>query len=150
VKPTEPLPLFHSWPLLQRPRAFDLGHLMDIALPGLRDLPDDRQLTERGVGWWECELADNSLTWTDGVYDIFGFPRGVDVARNAAVACYASDSRAAMERLRAYAIRFRRGFTLDVQIDPAQGQERRWMRLVAAPICVGDTVVKLRGVKQLL
>lgn len=28
------------------------------------------------IGAWECHLADDSLSWTDGVYDLFGLPRG--------------------------------------------------------------------------
>lgn len=150
MKPTEPLPLFHSWPLGERAGRFDLGHLVDLAIPGPGELPGEARLAELGIGWWECELSGNRLTWTDGVYDIFGFPRGIDVARDSAVDCYVSDSRAAMERLRAHAIEHRRGFTVDVQIDPAQGSPRRWMRLIAAPVCSGDTVVRLRGVKQLI
>ena len=51
-----------------------------------------------------------------------------------------------MEKLRAYAIKHRRGFTLDVEIKPAQAA-CRWMRLVAAPVCVGDEVVRLQGLK---
>ncbi len=54
-----------------------------------------------------------------------------------------------MEKLRAYAIRHRRGFTLDAEIQPMQG-ERRWMRLIAAPVCTGDTVVQLQGLKFLV
>jgi hypothetical protein len=62
---------------------------------------------------------------------------------------YVSESRVAMERLRAHAIEHKRGFTLDVEIEPTSG-ERRWMRLIAAPICIGDRVVRLRGLKQLI
>jgi hypothetical protein len=150
VKPTEPLPLFHSWPLGEQAGKFDLGRLVDLAIPRLGELPGEANLGGLGIGWWECDLSDSRLTWTAGVYDIFGFPRGSDVARESAAACYVTDSRAAMERLRAYAIEHRRGFTLDVQIDPAQGGPRRWMRLVTAPVCTGDAVVRLRGIKQLI
>ena len=51
-----------------------------------------------------------------------------------------------MERLRADAIRYKRGFTLDAEIQPATG-ERRWMRLIAAPVCEGDRAVRLHGLK---
>lgn len=145
MKPTEPLQLFHSWPLSESVRRFDLGWVGDIATPTF----DDAVLTRHGVGRWACELADNSLTWSDGVYDLFGLPRGVDVARAATVAQYCEGSRAAMERLRAYAIRHMRGFTLDAEIR-TPGGTHRWMRLVAAPVCVGDRVVRLTGTKQLI
>jgi hypothetical protein len=56
------------------------------------------------------------------------------VTRDETVALYCEGSRAAMEKLRAYAIKHRRGFTLDVEIKPAQAPQR-WMRLIAAPVC---------------
>ena len=147
LRPTEPLPLFHSWPLAERPGRTDLGRLVDLALPGIGELPDDGRLAELGMGWWECDLSDNRLNWTDGVYDIFGFDRGSAVGRDEAALRYVSESRAAMERLRAHAIEHKRGFTLDVEIEPASGK-RCWVRLITAPICVGERVVRLRGIKQ--
>ncbi|MFS0771802.1 hypothetical protein [Sphingomonas sp. 1P08PE] len=52
-----------------------------------------------------------------------------------------------MERLRGYAIRHRRGFTIDVELrTPASGA--RWMRLIGAPVCVEGRVVRLEGLKQ--
>jgi hypothetical protein len=52
-----------------------------------------------------------------------------------------------MEGLRAYAIKHRRGFTLDAEIMPVNGRPK-WMRLIAAPVCVGRQVVRLHGIKQ--
>jgi hypothetical protein len=54
-----------------------------------------------------------------------------------------------MERLRAYAIKHRRGFTLDAEIRPSLTGSR-WMRLIAAPVCDGDRVVRLHGLKQIV
>lgn len=51
-----------------------------------------------------------------------------------------------MERMRAHAIRFRRGFTLDVEVGPLAGQRRR-PRLIAAPLLSGKRVVALKGLK---
>src|SRR3546814_21125446 len=82
---------------------------------------DDGALAERGLGLWHCDLGDDSLNWTDGVYDIFGLERGTAVPRPLAVSLYAPDSSAAMERLRAYAFRHRRGFPVDVDIRTAAG-----------------------------
>src|SRR3546814_6392381 len=103
--------------------------------------------SRRGIGLWECDLADNSLTWSNEVYDIFGLPRGACVSREETLALYCDESRVVMEALRAYAIKHRRGFTLDVEIRPSLTR-RRWMRLIAAPICEGNHVVRLRGSKQ--
>lgn len=148
MKPIHPLPVHHSWALYERERHFALGQVhgydtLDWApAPGV--VPDDPIC--RQLGHWECDLSDNSLTWSDAVYDIFGIPRGAAVTRDEAVALYAEESRAAMEKLRAYAIRHRRGFTIDVEIRPALAT-RRWVRLIAAPLCVGDGVVRLEGLK---
>lgn len=141
-------PLTHSWPLFEQHRHLDLGRLLDApsdALsvsechPGL--------LAAHGIGLWDCDLEDDALSWTDGVFDLFGLPRGAVLARNEIVALYAEPSRSAMERLRAYAIKHRRGFTLDAEIRPATGPSK-WMRLIAAPVCVGRRVVRLHGIKQ--
>ena len=141
-----PSPLTHSWPLFEQHQRFDLGCLLDEQSEALAD-PDPGFLAAQGIGLWECDLQDNALTWTAGVFDLFGLPRGVALERDEAVALYAEPSRAAMERLRAHAIKHRRGFTLDAEIIPANGP-RKWMRLIAAPICVGPRVVRLHGIKQ--
>ena len=147
MKPTEPLPLHHSWPLMGRGCQFELGALFDGDADGMIDPERDAFLLRRhGIGRWACDLSDERLTWSREIYDLFGFPRGALVAREEAAACYAEPSRAAMERLRRYAIRHRRGFTLDAEIVTPLGA-RRWMRLVAAPLCEDGRVVALTGLK---
>jgi len=144
------LALNHSWPLLERERRFDMGAILDRPVQMPTDLLNfgdaGRMLADRGIGLWYCDLADGSLTWTEGVYDLFGLPRGTLVRRDEAVSFYADESCAAMERLRAYALRHRRGFTLDAEIRPA-GAKPRWMRLIAAPTCSNGRAVRLRGLK---
>ncbi|TZG29663.1 hypothetical protein FYJ91_03700 [Sphingomonas montanisoli] len=141
------MPLFHSWPILDTGRHFDLGHLIDG--DAVADFPavDDAFLARHAIGRWECDLKGSRLTWSDAVYDLFGLPRGADLARAATVSQYCDQSRAAMERLRAYAIEHRRGFTLDAQIHATDGT-LRWMRLIAAPVCAGNRVVRLTGLKR--
>ncbi|MGC4251955.1 MAG: diguanylate cyclase [Sphingobium sp.] len=139
MRPIEPLPLHHSWPL----------HDLREHLAPLTPDRDDPMLAERGMGLWHCDLATEKLSWTAGIFDIFGLERRSEVTRAHAVSLYAPDSREAMERLRAYAIRYRRGFTLDVDIDRADGT-RCAVRLIAAPLIVDDVVTGLHGVKQRL
>lgn len=145
MRPVEPLPLNHSWPLFA---------LKDHIAPVCLDASlarNDVALAERGLGLWHCDLGDNRLNWTVGVYDIFGLERHSPVPRELAVSLYDPDSREAMERLRAYAIRHKRGFTLDVDINQADGAGRCAMRLIAAPVLNDDGMVTaLHGVKQLL
>lgn len=151
MKPTEPLPLYHSWPICERSQRFDLGWVSDMGDRSARAAGDLLRPIETRVnapvGRWSCDLQDNRLTWSDAVYDLFGLPRGASVARADAVGRYAEGSRAAMERLRSYAIKHRRGFTLDAEIMPFNAG-RRWMRLVCLPVCDANDVVRLEGLKQ--
>jgi PAS domain-containing protein len=149
VKRTEPLALHHSWPIFEQARHFDLGSVLSCAVTDIVEPAWIGALGLHHAGLWECDLSDNSLIWSGGVYDIFGLPRGVQVSRDEAVALYCEESRAAMERLRAHAIKHRRGFTLDVEISPATGG-RRWMRLIGAPVCEGGRAVRLHGLKLIV
>lgn len=154
LKQTHPLPVHHSWALYERERHFELGqvHGFDTldSFPDAIDAVGDTASGRPRPGRWECDLdKGNRLSWSRETYDIFGIPRGAPLARDETVALYCEGSRGAMEKLRAYAIRHRRGFTLDVEIQPAQAL-RRWMRLIAAPVCVNDRVVKLQGLKFLV
>jgi diguanylate cyclase (GGDEF)-like protein len=117
----EPFPAVYARtdPVPHAPRS--IAHYKDIY---------DRASVLARFGVWECELASETLTWTDGVYDLFGLPRGSIVRRGAIVELYHADSRAEMERLRADAIRHRRGFTLDARIHTVRGTDR-WIRLTA-------------------
>lgn len=146
-----PLPLYHSWPLFEArerldipmlPAPFSLG-----AAPSLRAIaPIDVTLAAQGIGVWECDLSDNRLSWSQGVYDLFGLPAGEAVERSFVVSLYTDRSRPVMEELRAHAIRHRRGFTVDVDIRQAGGEER-WMRLSAVPVIAHGKVVRLCGLK---
>lgn len=149
MKAIEPLALDHSWPLHEQAGRFDLGVLLNCAATDAVAPAEVGELGFQHAGCWECDLGDSSLTWSGGVYDIFGLPRGVLVTREEAVALYSVESRAAMERLRTDAIRHKRGFTLDAEVRGARGK-RRWMRLIAVPVCVDDRPVLLRGLKIII
>ena len=144
-----PLPLGHSWPLWEQPRRFELGHVLNCAVIDALQPAEVGSLGLHHAGCWECDLADDALTWSGGVYDIFGLPRGANISREESVAFYSEESRARMERLRSYSIRHRRGFTVDVEICSAVG-ESRWVRLIAAPVCDGSRTVRLRGLKLIV
>lgn len=150
MRATEPLQIHHSWPLYEQPRHFELGCILSCAAIDVVEPAEVGQLGVYHAGCWECDLADNSLIWSGGVYDIFGLPRGIQVSRTDAAALYCEGSRAAMERLRSYAIEHKRGFTLDAEILPAVGGQHRWMRLIAAPICDDNRVVRLHGIKLII
>ena len=149
MKPTEPLALHHSWPIFEQARHFDLGSVLSSAVTDIVEPAQVGALGLHHAGLWECDLSDNSMIWSGGVFDIFGLPRGSRVTRDEVVALYCEISRAAMERLRAHAIKHQRGFTLDVEINPATGG-RRWMRLIGAPVCEGGRAVRLHGLKLIV
>ncbi|MBA2933200.1 hypothetical protein HZF05_03730 [Sphingomonas sp. CGMCC 1.13654] len=138
------MPLTHSWPLFESEQRFDLGMTFNGG-----DVPPimDQLRPIADVGRWECDLSDNRLAWSPAVYALFGLPIGTAPVREAVLPFYEEGSRALMERLRAYAIRHRRGFTLDAELRPADGG-RRWMRLVAAPVIEDGRVVRLLGLKR--
>jgi diguanylate cyclase (GGDEF)-like protein len=107
----------------------------------------DRATALAGIGAWCCDLSDDSLSWTSGIYDLFGLPRSARIDRREIASMYAEESRVAMECLRADAIARRRSFTMDAKIMRADGAER-WMRLTADIVCDGERPVQLYGLKQ--
>src|SRR3546814_5697723 len=95
------LPLYHSWPLFECGQRFNLDQAVDWAVPDLSGAPvlkaEGQEFARRGIGLWECDLADNSLTWSNEVYDIFGLPRGACVSREETLALYCDESRRSEE-----------------------------------------------------
>lgn len=106
-----------------------------------------RAMALAGIGAWSCNLSDNRLSWTSGVYDLFGLPAYAALDRRQTVEMYTDESRDAMERLRAQAIITKGTFTLDAQIVRAAG-DTRWMRITGEMThnACGDPV--LHGLKQ--
>ena len=107
----------------------------------------DQALGFAGIGVWECELATERLTWTPGVYGIFGYPMGNPLRRASIVDLYVEDSRRNMELARAEVIRTGRTTSLDAEIITWRG-ERRWMRLSINAIGEGGRTVRIFGAKQ--
>src|SRR5580692_5495070 len=99
------------------------------------------------IGAWECELATERLTWTSGIYDIFGYPIGNPLRRATIVGLYAEESRRNMELARAEVIRSGRSVTLDAEIRTWRG-ERRWMRLSINTVGKSGRPVRIFGAKQ--
>ena len=95
---------------------------------------------------WQCDLRDDSLTWSDGVYDLFGLPRGSVLDREAIVAMYLPESRIELARLRSTAIAGCGSFTFEAQIRRADG-EVRWMRVTADVVREDGVARYLYGTK---
>jgi C4-dicarboxylate-specific signal transduction histidine kinase len=107
----------------------------------------DRASALARIGVWECDLATEALTWTDGVYDLFELPRGAALERARIVDYYDEESRREMERLRAEAIRTGGSFSLDIHIHTAKGNAR-WLRLTADVEREHGRSVRIFGTKQ--
>ena len=138
-------PVQLKWPLAERSQHFELGSLLDSATSDFGGFA----CRGPGSGWWECNLANNALSWSGGVYDLFGFERGATVTREDCLTRYAEHSRVILERLRADAIRNRCGFTLDAELTLPDGKER-WVRIIGAPDLADGRVVRLHGLKLAL
>lgn len=114
--------------------------------PGIAGSLLDRA-TSADFGAWKCDLADDRLTWTGAVYDLFGIARGETIDRRDAVEMYDPASRAALARLRTHAIATGCGFSLDARIHAADGATR-WMRISTEVVQLGGRSVALHGVKR--
>lgn len=144
MKPAEPLALNHSWPLFERGRRFDLGFLNapDAAPVEV----DDAWLAAHGFGRWSCDLDSDTLRWTTGVFPMFDWQPDRSPERPGILQRYRPESLSAVERLRSYAIRHRRGFTIDAEIHRPGGSG--WIRIIGAPQCRGGRVIALHGLKM--
>lgn len=107
----------------------------------------ERSLAPAALGAWECNLANETLSWTDGVYDLFGLQRGSEIYRKATLDLYEDQSRREMEQHRSNAIRTGQGFALDCRIRAVNG-EKRWMRLIVGVGYQHGRPVRILGSKQ--
>lgn len=136
-----------SWPLSEQTSRLDFGDVLNSVVT---DVLEPRKIGAIGLhhaGVWECNLADDSLTWSGGVYDLFGLQRSDPITRNQALAHYSEDSRAKLERLRSHAISNSHGFTLDVKVYAAVVGKLRQVRIIGAPVYSDGVPVRLHGLK---
>lgn len=107
----------------------------------------DQAFGHSRVGAWECDLATERLTWTSGVYDIFGYPIGNPLRRANIVDLYIDESRRNMELARAEVIRSGCSLSLDTEIRTWCG-ESRWMRLSINMAAEDGRPVRIYGAKR--
>lgn len=145
--------------LLDGQRAAQVGNLADALARQMDRTARDQSAIDRyrkmyertsavgHIGVWECDLATERLTWTNGVYDIFELPRGAPVTREVVLGLYERDSRLRMERMRRKAIEACASCSLDVRIRTTTGQ-RRWIRLTIEVEAENGKAVRIFGLKQ--
>src|SRR6185437_2517299 len=107
----------------------------------------DQAFGHARIGAWECEIATERLTWTSGVYDIFGYPEGNPLRRASIVDLYIDESRRNMELARAEVIRSGCTLSLDTEIRTWRG-ESRWMRLSIRAAAQDGRPTRMFGAKQ--
>lgn len=107
----------------------------------------DRSMAPAALGAWECNLTNETLSWTDGIYDLFSLQRGSEIYRKATLDLYEERSRREMEQRRSNAIRTGQGFALDCRIKAASG-EKRWMRLIVGVGHQHGRPIRIFGSKQ--
>ena len=98
-------------------------------------------------GIWECLLPFETLTWSDGIYDLFEVPRGFRVTREETIGFYTKESREMLEGVRTRAIQDCTPFTLDAEIITALGKTR-WIRIAATVEHENGVPVRLFGTMQ--
>ena len=99
------------------------------------------------IGVWSCDLTDQSLEWTDSIYDLFELPRGSALHRQVTLDHYTAESRVVMEAARTKAIAECSDFSVDVEIITTSGK-RRWMRLTGSVEAKDGVPVRIFGMKQ--
>jgi PAS domain-containing protein len=97
---------------------------------------------------WQCELATEALTWSGGVFELFGIVPGTRIDRREILEFYDEQSRAILERVRAEAVARCGSFTLEARICRLDGAPR-WMRITADVAAGSDARPRLLyGTKQ--
>lgn len=107
----------------------------------------DRSFKAAQIGVWECSLPDQTLSWTDMVYEFFDLVPQAPLSRDEIVKLYTPETRKLLNEARDRAIRTGEGFTLDAQIVTAKGN-RRWIRITACVEFANGTATRIFGVKQ--
>lgn len=99
------------------------------------------------LGSWSCDLATEALTWSDGVFDMFGIERGRSIDRRDTLAFYAEACRELLIQRRQGAILAGRPFSCVAHLKGADGVNR-WIQISAVPHVRGGRTVLLSGTKR--
>ena len=102
-----------------------------------KELIRTRQLIERtqesaSIGWWEVDLVDESLTWSDEVYRIHEVPTDESVELEDRMEFYHPDDRDTIEN--AFERLTEEGESYDLELRIVTATERtRWVRAIGDP-----------------
>jgi len=101
------------------------------------ELERTRALIERtqesaSIGWWEVDLVDESVTWSDEVYRIHGVPATESVELADGFEFYHPDDRDAIEAAFDRLTEEGESYDLELRIVTSSGQTR-WVRAIGDP-----------------
>jgi len=101
------------------------------------ELERTRALIERtqesaSIGWWEVDLIDGSLTWSDEVYRIHGVPVEESIELGEAIEYYHPADRETIETAFDRLTEEGEPYDLELRIVTASGQTR-WVRAIGDP-----------------
>ncbi|EMA62333.1 signal-transducing histidine kinase [Halorubrum kocurii JCM 14978] len=102
-----------------------------------KELIRTRRLIERtqqsaSMGWWEVDLVDESVTWSDEVYRIHEMPTDEPIDLEAGLDFYHPDDRDTIERAFTRVTEAGESYDLELRILTASGGTR-WVRTVGDP-----------------
>jgi len=101
------------------------------------ELERTRALIERtqesaSIGWWEVDMVDESLTWSDEVYRIHGLPVDESVELEEAIEFYHPGDRETIETVFGRLAEEGESYDRELRVVTASG-ETRWVRAIGDP-----------------
>ncbi|MDF9747259.1 PAS domain S-box protein [Natrinema salsiterrestre] len=116
-----------------------------------RELERTTELLEQaqriaGFAGWELDVRpdENELAVTDGLYQLFDVPPGMDVGPADSLEFYHPEDRPEVREAIRAAITTGESYDLEVRLFSGNGSER-WVRVIGEPVTEGDEVVAIRG-----
>jgi PAS domain S-box-containing protein len=99
------------------------------------------------VGGWEMDLVNETMSWTDTVYDIIEAPRDMSLTPQTVLSYYAPADRPRVRAAVQAAMDHAEPFELEVEVTTGAGNFR-WVRLIGEPQEDDGQVVRITGTVQ--
>ncbi|MBR06630.1 MAG: hypothetical protein CMP48_03005 [Rickettsiales bacterium] len=99
------------------------------------------------IGTWQLNLKDNSLEWSEVVYDIHELPRGTEIKLDEAVHFYHTDFEPIIHSAIDKALSEGKGWDLELKLVTAKNKEI-WVRAIGKVVKEHGQVVALHGLFQ--
>ncbi len=87
------------------------------------------------IGGWRANPNDNTVMWTEGVYDIVEMPLDYQPDMTSGLACYVPESRQQVVENLHRAMAEHQAFNIQVEVLGARTGNRKWVELRGVPHC---------------